>query len=59
MSKINVPALDINQLLHLKQFFQIKEAQGIDAAVEWAESIIASHEGTKKAQTREHLSLVP
>lgn len=59
MSKINVPALDINQLMHLQQFFQIKEKDGVDAAVRWAESVIASHEGTKKAQTREHLSLVP
>ena len=57
-TKINVPALDINQLQHLIQFFQIKERDGVDAAVEWAESVIAQHEPKEKAQTPKHLSLV-
>jgi hypothetical protein len=51
------PRLDIAQLLHLEQFFQIKEEHGVEAAVEWAERVIAENEApTKKAQPK--LSLV-
>lgn len=48
----------MTQLMHLAQFVQIKNEKGVDAAVAWAEEIIAEAEGTKKAQTPEHLSLV-
>ena len=55
---ISVTDLDMTQLMHLAQFVQIKNEKGVDAAVAWAEEIIAEAEGTKKAQTPEHLSLV-
>ena len=50
--------LDLNQLMYLQTFFKIREEQGEDAAVEWAESVVATYEGKEEAKEKPHLTAV-
>ena len=55
---MDIPALDVNQLMHLKQFFQIKEEKGSAAAIEWAERIIEANGGKVPGKEKPHLTAV-